>query len=164
MPTTIVDAFKAATSNLEHAEMCRDSGCSLSLAQIPEPYVLLKVDSNNHPPPEVGSGKRCDFLFVGGSDEGKGPWIVPVELTTGRAKSVSDILAQLHGGLAVADARLPSGIKFQLCPVVAYGRGGLGSFTARNLRKSSNKVNFRNCRKPVVMVSCGSTLAAALKT
>ena len=163
MPTTIVDDFKGATRNLEHAERCRDSGCSLSLAQMPEPYVLLKVDSD-HPPPEVGSGKRCDFLLVGGSDEGKGPWIVPVELTTGRAKSGRDILEQLLGGLKVADARLPRGIKFQLCPIVAHGRGGLGRPTSDYLKKSSNKVSFRNCRERVEVVSCDSTLADALKT
>ena len=162
MPTTIVDAFKAATRNLEHAERCRDSGCSLSLAQTPEPYVLLKVDSD-HSPPEVGSGKRCDFLLVSGSDEGKGPWIVPVELTTGRAKSGRDILEQLHGGLKVADARLPQGIKFQLCPVVAH-RSGLGRIVTDYLRNDTNKANFRGKLKQVVTVSCGSTLAAALKT
>lgn len=162
MPTTIVDDFKASTSDLDHAVGCRDHRCSLSLAQMPQPYVLLQVDSDN-PPPEVGSGKRCDFLFVGGSDEGTGPWIVPVELTAGRAKSGSDILDQLHGGLKVADARLPQSIKFRLCPVVAHGNG-LGRIVTNYLRNSSNKANFRGQRELVVVLPCGSTLAAALKT
>ena len=129
--------------------------------EVPEPYVLLPVDSVVSPPPEVSDRKRGDYLFVGGNEEGKGPWAVPMELTMGRSKSGSDILEQLNGGLAVADARLRQG-KFQFCPVVAHGRGGLGRIATDYLRNRSNRVNFRGQRERVAIVPCGSTLVSAL--
>ena len=161
MPTTIVDDFKTATNGLDYAERCCDSRCSLSLNEEPEPYVLLPVDSAVSPPLEVSDRQRCDYLLVGGNDEGKGPWVVPMELTTGRSKSGSDILEQLNGGLAVADARLRQG-KFQFCPVVAHGRGGLGRIATDFLRNRSNMVNFRGKRERVAIVPCGSRLVSAL--
>ena len=162
MPTTIVNDFKTATNDLDHSERCRDSRCSLSLHEVPEPYVLIRVDSAGNPPPEVSSRQRCDYLFVGGNDEGEGPWVIPVELTTGRSKSGSDILGQLNGGLAVANARLRQGIRFQFRPVVAHGPGGLGRIATDYLRNRSNMVNFRGKRERVAIVPCGSGLVSAL--
>lgn len=163
IPTTIVDDFRAATDDLDHAASCSDSRCSLPLAGAPEPYVLLRVDSANNPPPEVSGQQRCDYLFIGGDDAGDGPWIAPVELTTGRSKSGRDILAQLSGGLAVAHARLRQGINFRLRPVVAHGSGGLGRIATDYLRNRSNKVNFRGTRESVSIVPCGAPLSTALK-
>lgn len=162
MTTTIVGDFKTSTSDLDHAEKCLDNRCSLSLNEAPEPYVLIRVDSQGNPPPEVSDRKRGDYLFVGGNDEGKGPWVVPVELTTGRSKSGSDILEQLNGGLAVANARLRQGIRFQFRPVVAHGPGGFGRIATDYLRNRSNMVDFRGKRERVAIVPCGSTLVSAL--
>ena len=130
--------------------------------EVLEPYVLLPVDSAVSPPLEVSDRKRGDYLFVGGNDEGEGPWVVPVELTTGRSKSGSDILEQLNGGLAVANARLRQGIRFRFRPVVAHGPGGLGRIATDYLRNRSNRVNFRGQRERVAIVPCGSTLVSAL--
>ena len=162
MPATIVDNFKTATNDLDHAEMCRDSRCSLSLHEVPGPYVLIQVDSPGNPPPEVSGRQRCDYLFVGGHDEGEGPWVVPVELTTGRSKSGSDILEQLNGGLAIANGRLRQGIRFRFRPVVAHGPSGLGRIATDFLRSRSNRVNFRGQRERVAIVPCGSRLVSAL--
>ena len=163
MPTTVIDDFKAVTADLTHAASCSDSGCTLSLSSAPQPYVLLQVDDPHNPPPEVGRGSRCDFLFVGG-DAGGGPWIVPIELTTGRSKSGPQIVAQLNGGLAVADARLRTGIEFRLLPILAHDPDkGINRPAADYLRKRSNYIAFRGALREVQLISCGSDLGSALK-
>lgn len=162
MPATIVDAFRAATSDLDQVAICSDSGCRLSLVGVPEPYVLLQIDSANNPPPEVSGQPRCDYLFVGGDDTKDGLWIVPIELTIGRSKTVRHILAQLNGGLAVAEARLGTVKRLRLCPVVAHGQGGLGAYVSSQLKKPANQLRFRCKSKPVQTVGCGSRLVDAL--
>ena len=162
MPATIVDDFRAATSDLDQAAICSDSGCSLSLVGVPEPYVLLQIDNANNQPPEVSGQPRCDYLFVGGDDTKDGLWIVPIELTIGHSKTVRHILAQLNGGLAVAEARLRPVKRLRLCPVVAHGPGGLGRYVSSRLKNQANQVHFRGKSKPVQTVCCGSKLADAL--
>lgn len=162
MPTTVIDDFKAATADLTHSASCSDSGCTLSLSSAPQPYVLIQVDDTHNPPPEVSGQSRCDFLFVGGDDGDDGPWIVPIELTTGRSKSGAQIAAQLNGGLAVADSRLRTGIKFRLFPVLAHSRG-IDRPVADYLRKRSNRIAFRGALREVQLISCGSDLGSALK-
>ena len=110
MPATVVEAVRAQTNPLCHATSCRDSGCSLDLTGAPAPYALIHI---NDPAFLVRGGqwrlpddqRRCDYLFVGGEDTNGGPWVVPVELTTGR-KEVNDFLAQIGGGILVADELL----------------------------------------------------------
>ena len=162
MPATVIDDFKAATAELTHAVSCSDSGCTLTLSGAPQPYALIQVDDPHNPPPEVSGRRRCDYLFVGGEDGGDGPWVVPIELTTGGSKSGQQIMAQLNGGLAVADARLRTGIRFRLRPVLAYRRG-IGRVVSDYLRKRANYIAFRGKAMPVKPVSCGSDLGSALR-
>lgn len=162
MPATVIDDFKAATTDLTHSTSCSDSGCTLALTGAPRPYVLLQVDDPRNPPPEVSGQSRCDYLFVGG-DDGGGPWVVPIELTTGRSKSGCHILAQLNGGLAVADARLRTGIKFRFRPILAHGRAGIKRVVSDYLRNRSHYIAFRGELRAVQQVSCGSDLGDALQ-
>lgn len=161
MPTAVIDDFKAATAELTHAASCSDSGCTLTLSSAPQPYALIQVDDPHNPPSEVGRGSRCDYLFVGGDDGGDGPWVVPIELTTGSSKSGSQIVAQLNGGLAVADARLRVGIKFRLFPILAHSKG-IGRPVTDYLRRRSNRIAFRGKSMEVQLVSCGSELGTVL--
>ena len=161
MPTAVIDDFKAATEDLTHAASCSDGGCTLTLSSAPQPYALIQVDDPHNPPPEVGRGSRCDYLFVGGDDGGDGPWVAPIELTTGRSKSGSQIAAQLNGGLAVADTRLRTGIKFRLFPVLAHSKG-IGRPVTDYLRRRSNRIAFRGKLMEVQLVSCGSELGTVL--
>ena len=165
MPSTAVDEVKAQTEPECHATSCSDSGCSLSMSGAPEPNALIHVDSSSF---RVRHGqwrlpdnqRRCDYLFVAGNDEDR-PWVVPVELTTGR-KEVSDFMAQIDGGIMVADELLPEGIRYQFNPVggchLRALRGGVGV----ELRKQNNYVNFRGQRRGIELVECHTRLVNAL--
>ncbi len=114
MPAAIVAAVVAATNPSCHATRCRNRGCSLSLSGAPQPSLLIDMEQDAAP---VTSGQpHCDYLFVGGNDESGGPWVAPIELTTGR-KRASEFLAQLCAGAAVADKLLPPAIRFRFRPV-----------------------------------------------
>ena len=166
MPATAVAAVRMRTDSQCHATSCRDSGCSLDLTGAPVPYVLIHIDD---PAFRVLDGqwhlpddqRRCDYLFVGGDDAGRGPWVVPVELTTGR-KEVNDFLAQIGGGIAVADELLPKGVPCRFNPVGGCRLRVLGREVADELRKRSNRVNFRGQLRNIDLVECGTRLADAL--
>lgn len=166
MPATVVEAVRAQTNPLCHATSCRDSGCSLDLTGAPAPYTLIHIDD---PAFLVRGGqwrlpddqRRCDYLFVGGEDTNGGPWVVPVELTTGR-KEVNDFLAQIGGGIIVADELLPKGITCRFNPVGGCRLRVLGREVADELRKRSNRVNFRNRPRNIELVECGGRLTSAL--
>ena len=155
MPAAIVAAVAAATNPSCHATRCRDRGCSLSLSGAPQPSLLIDMEQDATP---VTSGQpHCDYLFVGGNDESGGPWVAPIELTTGH-KRASEFLAQLRAAAAVADKLLPPAIRFRFRPVAVYR--SLNPIESRRLRDS--KVNFRGRQAAVKVAKCGSTLAEAL--
>ena len=166
MPATAVAAAKTRTDPLCHATSCRDSGCSLDLTGAPPPYALIHIDSETF---RILNGqwrlpndqRRCDYLFVGGDDIGGGPWVVPVELTTG-SKETGDFLAQIRGGILVADELLPRDNRYRLYPVGGCHFRKLGREVADELRKRSNRVNFRGQLRNIDLVECGSRLADAL--
>ena len=158
MPATAVEAVRTQTNPLCHAVNCRDSGCALTLDRAPEPYLLISLE---HPDAPVPAGQQhCDYLFVGGDDENGGPWVAPVELTTGR-KRASEFLAQIRGGALVADTLLPRGKPSRFNPVAAYHRAPHRDDIA-DLRKPANRVNFRGQRRQIQLVVCGTRLADAL--
>ena len=166
MPATIVAVVKTRTDPLCHATSCRDSGCSLDLNGVPAPYALIHIDSAEfrvlgsqwHLPDDQ---QRCDYLFVGGDGTSRRPWVVPIELTTGR-KETSDFLAQIDGGISVANELLPEGIRCRFSPVGGCRRRVLGREVADELRKRSNRVNFRGQLRNIDLVECGTRLADAL--
>ena len=166
MPATAVAAVKMRTDPLCHATSCRDRGCSLDVTGTPAPYALIHIDSETfrvlHSQWRLPNGhQRCDYLFVGGDDTDGGPWVVPVELTTGR-KETSDFLAQISGGISVADELLPRNIRSRFYPVGGCRRRVLGREVADELRKRSNRVNFRGQLRNIDLVECGTRLADAL--
>lgn len=56
-----------------HARRCSRDGCSVSLAGIDEERVIVDMDCEELPIPDIR--KRCDYLFIG-----KGNWIAPIEM------------------------------------------------------------------------------------
>ncbi len=159
MPSTAVDAVIAHTNPQSHASTCNDSGCSLSLSDVPTPNVLVSME---HPASPVATGQpHCDYLFVGGDDDvDGGPWVAPIELTTGK-KRASELLAQIRSVTSIADRLLPHGIKFRYNPVAAHDRS-LHRDDIADLRKPANRVRFRGKPPSVQIVRCGSQLANAL--
>lgn len=158
MPTTAVEAVRARTNPQCQATNCWDSGCSLATEVVPEPHVLIALEHPTAPVP-VGQ-QRCDYLFVGGDEQDGGPWVVPVELTTGR-KRASELLAQIRGGAIIADWLLPQGIRGRFKPLAAHHRG-LHRDDLANLRKAANRIAFRGRHRQIQLVRCGMRLADAL--
>lgn len=165
MPATAVATVRERTDPQCHATSCSDSGCALPMSDAPAPYVLVHIDA---PAFRVRGSqwrlpddqRRCDFLFVGGDDDER-PWVAPVELTTGR-KEVSDFVAQISGGIMVADELLPEGIRYRFNPVGGCHRKALRSGVGTELRKQNNYVNFRGQRRGIELVECGAELVNAL--
>ncbi len=158
MPATAVEAVTAQTNSQSHANTCSDSGCSLPLSGVPTPNVLISME---HPASPVPTGQpRCDYLFVGGDDSEGGPWVAPIELTTGK-KRASELLAQIRSVTSIAEELLPRGIKYRFNPVAAHDRS-LHRDDIADLRKPANRVRFRGRPQNVQIVRCGSRLASAL--
>ena len=155
MSTTAVDAIRAKTDPQCHADICEDSGCSLSMSGAPSPGALISLE---HPAAaDIAGRSHCDFLFVGGCDENR-PLVAPIELTIGK-KSANQFLRQIKRGASVADSLLPSEVTFRFRPVAAYKRE-LGRGKIKKLRE--NRVAFRGQDRLIRLVRCGSNLAQAL--
>lgn len=158
MPATAVDAVRANTNPQSHANTCSDSGCSLSISDVPTPNVLVSME---HPTSPVPTGQpRCDYLFVGGDDSDGGPWVVPIELTTGK-KRASELLAQIRSVTSIAEGLLPRGIRYRFNPVAAHDRS-LHRDDIADLRKPANRIRFRGQPQNVQIVRCGSRLVNVL--
>lgn len=159
-PANPVEAVRVATDPRCLSTSCRDGRCTLSLSGAPSPYALISLE-HEAARPLVRDRQHCDYLFVGGNDPNRGSWVVPIELTTGR-KRASEFLAQLRVGTAIADELLPAGARVRFQPVAAHD-GGLHRDEITNLRKSTNRINFRGDPVPVELVRCGSRLIGALR-
>ncbi len=165
MPATIVEAVKAKTKSLCQADCCCDSGCCMSLEGIPEPYVLINLENDaaprhrdhsrhyNHP--------HCDFLLVAGDDENGGPWVAPIELTTGN-KDGDMLLRQLRAGADIADDLLPPDVSFRFRPILAHD-GRLHDYVITEvLRQQSSNIQLRDEFEAIELTRCRETLAGAL--
>ena len=156
---TVVETVRTKTDEQCHATTCRDGRCSLSLDDIPEPSILISLE--HEAAPVQNNQEHCDYLFVGGSDEKKGPWVAPVELTASAAR-VSKFLPQLRAGADIADKLLPQNVQVRFRPVAVYG-GELKRIERDDFLKRTNQVVFRRKPVPVKLVRCGSPLTKALQ-
>ena len=159
MPVTVVETVRTKTDEQCHATTCRDGRCSLSLDDIPKPSVLISLEHETAPVTKKQT--RCDYLFVGGSDEKKGPWVAPVELTASAAR-VSKFLPQLRAGADIADKLLPQNVQVRFRPVAVYG-GELKRIERDGFLKRTSHVVFHGKPVPIKLVRCGSPLTKALK-
>lgn len=165
MPATIVETVKANTNPLCQTENCCDSGCSISLQGIPEPFVLINLEHDVAPRHRNHSRHRnhphCDFLLVAGEDENDGPWVAPIELTTGN-KDDDLLLRQLRAGADIADDLLPPRASFRFRPILAHD-GRLHQYVITEvIRRSSSYIQLRNETEPIELMRCRETLADAL--
>ena len=165
MPASIVEHVKARTSSLCQTAYCYDSGCCLTVEGIPEPYVLINLEHDDAPRHRYHSRHRnhphCDFLLVAGDDEGSGPWVAPIELTTGN-KNDELLLRQLRAGADIADDLLPSGVSFRFRPIFAHD-GRLHPYVINEvLRRQSSSIQLRSESGLVELTRCRGTLADSL--
>ena len=159
MQAAIVNTVKQSADSRCHATSCSDSGCSLQMQGVPQPFVLVGLEHQHSPANKTQS--HCDYLFVGGVD-GKdgGPWLAPVELTTGKKKP-SDLLDQLRGGASIAAKLLPTAAQVRFLPIFAHN-GGFHRNDINVLRANTSKVRLGNVNRSVALVRCGTRLADAL--
>lgn len=164
MPATVVEAVKAAVNPLCITNSCCDSGCCVLLQGIPEPFVLVSLEHAAAPRHPNHSRHRnhphCDFLLIAGEDDNGGPWVAPIELTTGN-KSVELIVKQLRAGAEIVDRLLPSGVSFEFRPILAHD-GRLNPIVFTELREMSNSVSLRSETELVELIRCRDLLADAL--
>ena len=159
MAQHLMDIVRAHTNPLCEVAECSDSGCSLSLRDVPSPYIVLNLEHSEAPQSETG--RHCDFLFLGGSERDEGPWIALIELTTG-TKRLSDLLGQLSGGADIAEALIPRGRRVRLKPIFAHRGSGLHRRDWKKLKDRTNRVTFRGQAVHVKVAKCGGSLASAL--
>ena len=165
MPTMIVEAVKAKTKALCQTDSCHDSGCCMSLQDIPEPYVLINLEHDAAPRHRSHSRHsthpHCDFLLVAGEDDNGGPWVSPIELTTGN-KDGELLLRQLRAGADIADDLLPHGVSFRFRPIFAHD-GRLHQHVITNvIYLQSSYIQLRDTSEHIELTRCRETLANAL--
>lgn len=156
---TAVETVRTKTNAQCHATTCRDGSCSLSLEDVPKPSILINLE--HEAAPVTRKQARCDYLFVGGSDDEKGQWVAPVELTASAAR-VSKFLPQLRAGAEIANKLLPQNVQVRFRPVAVYG-GELKRIERDDFLKRANHVVFRRKPVPIKLVRCDSPLTKALQ-
>ncbi len=165
MATTIVDSVRARTSPLCQTDCCCDSGCCSSVQGLPEPYVLINLEHDDAPKHREHSRQHfhphCDYLLIAGDDEDGGPWVAPIEMTTGN-KDYETLLRQLRAGADIADDLLPAGVSFKFRPIFVHD-GRVHPYVINVLlRQQGNSIQFRNETQLIELSRCRGQIAEAL--
>ena len=154
--TGLVNAVRDRVREQCLVEECDKNGCSVSLNDAPQPYLVIDLDGPNSP---VGQRqRRCDYLFIA-DERSNRSWVVPMELKNGEMK-VSKVIGQLQAGADVAQKLVSHGsaISFRPVAVVREFRKG-----ARDkLREREGEVSFRGRSERIRVLICGDPLAMAL--
>ena len=141
-----------------HTEICCDRGCSLSMENAPETFVLLGLERDGTPvhPDEP----RCDFLFVGGGRDNSFEWVAPIELTKSPPRT-SKFLPQLRTGASVAERLIPRDAKVRFRPIAVHGRE-LHRAERVKFLDPCNHIEFHRRKFPITLAECCSHLADVL--
>ena len=109
----------------------------------------------------MSNSTRCDYLFVG--ENSKKTWVAPLELKSGRVKSISHVVKQLEGGARLAEKLLPQGLgrglEFRFVPVLAHDKTLSGPERKKLLAKT---IRLRGYVGKIKTLKCGGQLASAL--
>ena len=144
------------------AAMCDKDRCSLE--QVP-PGLLIDTDCQDLMDvpglPVSRTMTRCDYLFLSECDHSVGVKVVPIELKPGRHQFMHAV-EQLQAGSRLADALLPLALsKTQFIPIVAY-RHARRVALIQLQRDPQNTICFRQQKRAIKAVKCGSSLTSAL--
>ena len=161
MPADIVEAVRAKTDSRCQSGCCCDSGCGVSLEGIPEPFVLINLEHPDAPRHRDHSPRHnhphCDFLVIAGGDKDGGPWVAPIELTTGN-KDGDLLLRQLRAGADIADDLLPPGVAFRFRPILAHD-GRLHDYVITEvIRRESSLIKLRAEVESIELMRCRESL------
>ena len=151
LTSELLDAVRKELSPDCIVTRCREEGCSVNIRSSPRPSILIDMNKALTNANET----KCDFVFVGGSDES---WVVPIELKSGKAES-SEVVEQLEAGARFADRIIPKEVPVRFRLVVASR--GIKRQQANELKRS--KIKFRGKDVGVERIKCGGSLAAVLQ-
>ena len=132
---------------------CRRDGCSVSMAKVPQPFVLVDVDC-----PGLGiasTASRCDFVFA--CDAGNR--VAALELKAGALRA-SDVVIQLRAGAQFAAGIVPQNEDVQFFPIAVVG-GKIHPSELGKLRHSNSQVRFRDRSVSIQLLRCGQSIANA---
>ena len=134
----------------------RKKGCSVSLRDAPTPSITIDMDNKKAPVRQ--SETKCDYIFIGGSDD---VLLIPLELKKGELDA-SDIVKQLQAGADIAAARIiPEGEGVQFLPVAVCG-GKVHPAQRRQLLQSFSNIRFKGKSSNIRLLKCGQRLIDAL--
>ncbi len=143
-----VEKIRRSFSNTCIVTSLRRRECSVSLAGVPEPHLLIDLDLPGSPLDD--RSVRCDYL-VFASDGKRRLLVTPVEFKT---KWREKVVKQLQAGADEANRHVPVTPAATFRPVVALHR--FSPKTAR--RKLRERVAFRGRLEPIRLVMCGEAL------
>ena len=155
---TLLQAINVQLDPRCHRHHCEDEDCCLELeGLVPSRYLLISMEGLGAP--VSITVMRCDYLFFGYKAGSSDFWVVPIELTAGLRKSSTRIVAQLRAGADLADKLVPQAADIHFVPVAA---GPFNRAKLFEMRRTRNRIAFRNQKFFLVAVSCGNKLADAL--
>ena len=127
---------------------CSRDGCVVDLDGITPDRVIADADSNGLD--QFFPGKRCDFiLFLKNPTT---PWIVPLELKSGKVWDAQHVAEQLQAGACFAEEMIPKSCNPVCQPILLHGKN-----LHEMLRKKLNqaKIHFRGARLTIQTARCG---------
>lgn len=157
------------------AENCRLSSCNIRSCSRDRCLVYLDgitpdrviADADSEGLDQFFPGKRCDFILF--LKNQTAPWIVPLELKSGRVPDAQYVADQLQAGADFAQRmlkELEEGMIPQSCHLVCQPILLHGKNLPETLRKKLNraKIHFRGARLTIRTARCGKpgNLAKAL--
>ena len=154
-----VEAVRSQTDNRCHASLCHDSGCWLTMENVPVPYVLVYLEHPNSPINR--RSPHCDFLYVGGGEECTTEWVAPIELTTGENR-VEKFQRQIQPVASQAEKLIPKNVKVRFRPIAVHGKENTRKAERNRRRRLSYQIEFRFKKYPFKLVYCGTALSQAL--
>ena len=131
-------------------------GCTVSKKGAPKPSIAIDIDHKKAP---VKKGEaKCDYIFIGGSNE---VFVVPLELTK-QEFDLSKAVTQLRAGAKVAARIILDSEDVQFRPV-AVCKGRVRPDKKRELRRKANKIRFKNAPSTVKVLKHKEPLINALR-
>ena len=130
-------------------------GVTVSKRGAPKPSIAIDMDHKKAP---VKQGEaKCDYIFIGGSNE---VFVVPLELTK-QEFDLSKAVTQLRAGATVAARIILDSEDVQFRPV-AVCKGRVRRDEKRKLSQPANKIRFKNAPSIIKVLNHREPLINAL--
>ena len=150
--TSPLDQVSVDTACL--VDECEKQGCAVDLDGTPSPFLLINMDHQHSP----AKGGRCDFLFIGESDDRAkcALYVAPLELKSSGFKPAK-VSEQLARGAKAAENTVPK-VRCRFTPIVVHNGAHPGAIHELARRR----VTFRRQRYAIKVVRCGEPIADLL--